>query len=58
MFVMKPSGRIEFFTEGSSPKIEQGDVIISLSKRTKEFNKIQEKLTVQREQENQKSVDS
>ncbi|KPL60710.1 sodium:proton exchanger [Rossellomorea vietnamensis] len=49
MFAHKPTGRIEFFTEGSSPKIEQGDVIVSLTQPCKELNKIQEKLTVQRE---------
>ncbi|WP_064094276.1 cation:proton antiporter [Rossellomorea aquimaris] len=53
MFAFKPTGKIEFFTEGASPKIEQGDVIISLTKPHKEFNKIQEKLTVQRKKEQQ-----
>jgi NhaP-type Na+/H+ or K+/H+ antiporter len=49
LFALKPSGRIEFFTEGASPKVEQGDVIVSLTQRCKEYNKIKEKLAVQRE---------
>ena len=49
MFCHKPTGRIEFFTEGASPKIEQGDVIVSLTQPCKEKNKIQQKLNVQRD---------
>jgi NhaP-type Na+/H+ or K+/H+ antiporter len=49
IFALKPSGRIEFFTEGASPKVEQGDVVVSLTQRCKEYNKIKEKLAVQRE---------
>ncbi|MCA1056015.1 sodium:proton antiporter [Rossellomorea aquimaris] len=49
LFALKPTGRIEFFTEGSSPKVEQGDVVVSLTQRCKEMKKINEKLAVQRE---------
>ncbi|MGD6966046.1 cation:proton antiporter [Rossellomorea vietnamensis] len=49
LFVLKPSGKIEFFTPDGSAKAEAGDVVVSLTQPCKEFNKIQEKLVEQRE---------
>ena len=49
LFVMKPSGRLEFFTPEGSAKAEAGDVVVSLTQPCKEYNKIQEKLEEQRE---------
>ncbi|MCP3738319.1 cation:proton antiporter [Rossellomorea sp. BNER] len=55
LFVRKPSGNIEFFTPNGSVKAEAGDIVVSLMKPSKELNKIQEKLEVQREALSEKS---
>ncbi|WP_409253111.1 cation:proton antiporter [Bacillus sp. SCS-153A] len=49
LFVMKPTGKIEFFSPDGSAKAEAGDIVVSLTQPCKEFNKIQEKLVEQRE---------
>ncbi|RIW32260.1 sodium:proton antiporter [Bacillus salacetis] len=49
LFVMKPSGKIEFFSPDGPGKAEAGDVVVSLTQPYKEMNKIQEKLVEQRE---------
>ncbi|MGM0847210.1 MAG: cation:proton antiporter [Bacillota bacterium] len=49
LFVMKPSGKIEFFTHEGFAKAVAGDVVVSLTQPCKEYNKIQEKLVEQRE---------
>ncbi|KGX93801.1 sodium/hydrogen exchanger [Pontibacillus halophilus JSM 076056 = DSM 19796] len=45
LFILKPSGKIEFFTRKSQRKAEPGDLVVSLTPPTKEFKKIQEKIT-------------
>ncbi|WP_456272118.1 cation:proton antiporter [Bacillus sp. AK031] len=49
LFVLKPSGKVEFFTPDGSAKAEAGDIVVSLTQPCKEYNKIQEKLVEQRE---------
>ncbi|WP_082232563.1 cation:proton antiporter [Halobacillus massiliensis] len=46
--VIKPSKKIEFFTRESQPKVETGDVIVSLTPPNKEKEKIREKIENQR----------
>ncbi|WP_173918481.1 sodium:proton antiporter [Halobacillus sp. Marseille-Q1614] len=48
VFVRKPSKKIEFFSNESQPKVETGDVIVSLTPPNKEKEKIREKLENQR----------
>ncbi|MFD2680264.1 cation:proton antiporter [Bacillus seohaeanensis] len=51
LFVLKPSGKIGFFTEEMSPKVEDGDIVVSLMERYKEYDKIQKKISDQREKQ-------
>ncbi|MFC7319454.1 cation:proton antiporter [Halobacillus campisalis] len=48
VFVKKPTNKIEFFSHSNSVKVENGDVIVSLTPPSKEHVKIQEKLNKQR----------
>ncbi|KGP73829.1 cation:proton antiporter [Pontibacillus yanchengensis] len=60
LFVYKPSGKLSFFTHKSQPKAENGDVIVSLMPPSKEFQKIQDKIIEQRNEngEDQENPDS
>jgi len=51
MFVLKRSKKIAFFTHKNKPKVETGDVVVSLMPPSKEFKKIQQKITENREEE-------
>ena len=57
LFVLKPSGKMEFFSPDGSAKAEAGDIVVSLTQPCKEFNKIQEKLVEQREKPAKKNRD-
>ncbi|UOR11132.1 cation:proton antiporter [Halobacillus amylolyticus] len=48
IFVKKPSKKVEFFSEEIEARVEQGDVVVSLTPPKKELEKIQEKLERQR----------
>ncbi|MFD1019982.1 cation:proton antiporter [Thalassobacillus hwangdonensis] len=48
LFVKKPSNKLQFFTTEMSPRVEEGDIIVSLMPPSKEFGRIQEKLEEQR----------
>ncbi|WP_226036229.1 cation:proton antiporter [Aquibacillus saliphilus] len=52
LFIVKPSKKIEFFNEDMVIKAEQGDIVVSLSPPSKEFNKIKAKLEENRESKN------
>lgn len=52
LYILKPSGKIVFYTHKSQPKGESGDVLVSLMPPSKEFKKIQSKLN---EQQNESS---
>ncbi|UOQ45252.1 cation:proton antiporter [Halobacillus salinarum] len=52
--VKKPSGAIEFFSHEQAMRAEKGDVVVSLTPPSKEFEKIQEKLEEQRNGQNKK----
>ncbi len=51
LLAIKPSGKIQFFTTESSPKVDPGDVVLSLTQPVKEYKKIQERLGEQKGQE-------
>lgn len=53
MFVLKRSKKIAFFTHKNKPKVETGDVVVSLMPPSKEFKKIQQKITEKREEEHE-----
>ncbi|RWZ58883.1 sodium:proton antiporter [Halobacillus fulvus] len=55
LLVKKPTGKIEFFTHENGLKPETGDVIVSLTPPSKEFEKIQEKLEEKRNGKNGKA---
>lgn len=48
LFIVKASGKLEFYTRDVSPKGEAGDMIISLMPPVKEMAKAKEKIAVQR----------
>ncbi|WP_186575917.1 cation:proton antiporter [Aquibacillus kalidii] len=52
LFILKASKRLEFYTEEMNIKPESGDVVVSLTPPSKEFNKIQKKLLEQRKEPN------
>ncbi|KGX87197.1 cation:proton antiporter [Pontibacillus litoralis] len=45
LFVLKSSGKLQFFTHKSQPKAEAGDVVVALVPPSKEFKKIKERIT-------------
>ncbi|GGD01431.1 cation:proton antiporter [Pontibacillus salipaludis] len=47
LYILKPSGKIVFYTHKSQPKGENGDVLVSLMPPSKEFKRIQSKLNEQ-----------
>ncbi|KGP92556.1 sodium:proton exchanger [Pontibacillus chungwhensis BH030062] len=53
LYILKPSGKILFYTHKSQPKGENGDVLVSLMPPSKEFKRIQSKLS---EQQNEGDV--
>ncbi|CQR46106.1 K(+)/H(+) antiporter NhaP [Paraliobacillus sp. PM-2] len=52
LFLLKQNGVIRFFTEDASVTPERGDVVVSLTPPSKEFNKIKDKIEEQRKQKN------
>ncbi|RBW71169.1 sodium:proton antiporter [Bacillus taeanensis] len=54
LFILKPTGRIEFFVEDTNIGASVGDVVVSLTSPSKEFNKIQEKLEQEQEMQHHK----
>jgi NhaP-type Na+/H+ or K+/H+ antiporter/Trk K+ transport system NAD-binding subunit len=48
LFIKKPTGKIEFYSAEIDLRAENGDVIVSLTPPSKEFERIQEKLEEQR----------
>lgn len=48
LFIVKASGKLEFYTRHSSPKGETGDTIVSLMPPAKEIAKAKEKIAEQR----------
>ncbi|MCA0988827.1 cation:proton antiporter [Guptibacillus algicola] len=51
LFIKKPSGKLDFFSHDSEVRGEAGDVVVSLMPPSKEFNRIQQKLEKQRNEE-------
>ncbi|MFC0525039.1 cation:proton antiporter [Pontibacillus salicampi] len=51
LFLVKASGKLSFFTHKSRPKAENGDVVVSLMPPSKEFQKIKEKITENKQPE-------
>ncbi|TGB02682.1 cation:proton antiporter [Halobacillus salinus] len=54
LFIKKPTGKIDFFSHDIEPKAETGDVVVSLTPPSKEFERIQEKLEEHRHEKNKK----
>lgn len=52
LYVIKPSGKLRFYTEETKLSPESGDTIISLTPPNKEIKKIQERLESQRNNDN------
>lgn len=52
MYVLKRSGKVSFFTHKNKPKAEPGDVVVSLMPPSKEFKKIQQKISEKQNEEN------
>ncbi|MBM7648282.1 NhaP-type Na+/H+ or K+/H+ antiporter [Bacillus ectoiniformans] len=48
LFILKSTGKLEFYTKKNEVKGETGDVVVSLSPPSKEINKIKEKIAEQR----------
>ncbi|MFG6147230.1 cation:proton antiporter [Halobacillus sp. B23F22_1] len=48
VFVKKPTNKVEFFSHKNGVKVENGDIVVSLTPPIKEHEKIQEKLEKQR----------
>ncbi|ARI75974.1 cation:proton antiporter [Halobacillus mangrovi] len=48
LFIKKPTGKIEFYSSEVESRAENGDVVVSLTPPSKEFERIQEKLEEQR----------
>ncbi|MGI8313473.1 cation:proton antiporter [Halobacillus mangrovi] len=48
LFIKKPTGKIEFYSSEVDLRAENGDVVVSLTPPSKEFERIQEKLEEQR----------
>ncbi|MBH0230496.1 sodium:proton antiporter [Halobacillus yeomjeoni] len=55
LFIKKASGKIEFYSQDSENKAEDGDVVVSLTPPSKEFERIQERLEEQRNEQKNKS---
>ncbi|QSS99944.1 sodium:proton antiporter [Pontibacillus sp. ALD_SL1] len=55
LYILKPSGKILFYTHKSQPKGENGDVLVSLMPPSKEFKRIQSKLSEQQNESDAKN---
>lgn len=55
LYILKPSGKIVFYTHKSQPKGENGDILVSLMPPSKEFKKIQSKLNEQQNENEPKN---
>ncbi|WP_181347696.1 sodium:proton antiporter [Thalassobacillus sp. CUG 92003] len=53
LLVKKPSGKLDFFTVENEAFVESGDIVVSLTPPSKEFEKIQEKLSEKRKENNE-----
>jgi NhaP-type Na+/H+ or K+/H+ antiporter len=49
LLIQKPTGKVEFFRNEASPRVEEGDIVVSLTTRKKEMNKIIERIAENKE---------